>query len=98
MPNPESFLDPASFACATDPWSVASVDEEYIAVEWHAARHYGLKRAFPARQKLQVRGDRSFDILYLNLPDGSVREYWFDITSFYGRASSLMDDDDENPN
>lgn len=98
MQNPEPFLDHANFACATEPWLVASVDEEYFVVERHAAMHYGLKRAFPVRQKLKVHGDRTFDILYLDLPDGSVREYWFDITSFYGQVSALLEGDDENPN
>ena len=90
MSSAEPILDKISFACASAPLPVASVDEEYVLVEQHAAIHYSLRRAFPIRQKLQVRDRSAYDILYLDLPDGSVREYWFDITAFYGRAADWL--------
>ncbi len=91
----ELFRHGESYASAGAPLTVASVYEEYLLVERHAALNYGLRRAFPIRQKLQVHGECAFDILYLDLPDGSVREYWFDITSFYGRESLVWPDDDD---
>ncbi len=95
---PVALLDnERAFSNESQALPVDSVDDEYLVVERHAARHYGLRRAFPARQKLQVRIDRAFDILYLDLPYGSVREYWFDITSFYGRDSMWLSDDDQIP-
>jgi hypothetical protein len=63
---------------------VNSVEEEYILLAQHALIHFGLRNAFPFRQKLTVREQQAFDTLYLNLPDGSVREYWFDISIFFG--------------
>ncbi len=66
---PVALLDnERAFSNESQALPVDSVDDEYLVVERHAARHYGLRRAFPARQKLQVRIDRAFDILYLDLP------------------------------
>jgi len=36
-------------------------------------------------QTLIADQDRQYDIMSIILPDGSKKEIWFDITSFYGR-------------
>ncbi len=63
---------------------VCSVEEEYQWVAWHASRYFNIKNAFPFRQKLTIRSDRVYDTLFIELFDGCVREYWFDISHFYG--------------
>jgi hypothetical protein len=65
--------------------AVSCIEEEYEWVASHAAVHFAMRDAFPYRQKLTLQGNRAYDTLYLELPDGSTREYWFDITSFYGK-------------
>ena len=64
---------------------VTCIEEEYEWLAFHAAIHFSMRDAFPHRQKLSILETRAFDTLYLELPDGSIREYWFDITSFYGK-------------
>lgn len=62
---------------------VESVEEEYEWVALHAAWNFSMDDAFPFRQALTVRDGAAYDTLFLTLPDGSIREYWFDISSFY---------------
>jgi hypothetical protein len=63
---------------------VRCVEEEYELLARHAATHYKIPNAFPRRQRVTIRAGRVFDTLFLELSDGTVREYWFDISSFYG--------------
>lgn len=74
-----------AFSSEDSALKVNSVSEEYKLVEQHALTNFGIRDAFPLKQKLTVRGEKTFDTLYLDLPDGSVREYWFDISEFFGR-------------
>jgi hypothetical protein len=37
------------------------------------------------RQTLIHKNGREYDVLEIQLKNGSVRSFWFDITSFYGR-------------
>jgi hypothetical protein len=64
---------------------VACIEAEYEYLECHAAIHFAMRDAFPYKQRVSIRGSRTFDTLFLELPDGSTREYWFDITSFFGK-------------
>ena len=36
-------------------------------------------------QRQMDKNGREYDILEIELKDGTVRSYWFDITSFFGR-------------
>ena len=63
---------------------VKCIEEEYEWLATHAATYYKIPNAFPNRQRLTVRDGKAFDTLFLELFDGTVREYWFDISSFYG--------------
>ena len=35
-------------------------------------------------------GDRQFDVLRIKFRDGNAKEFWFDITDFYGREDPCM--------
>jgi len=70
---------------------VNCVEEEYEWLAVHAATYYKIPDAFPLRQKVTLRGGKAFDTLYLDLPDGSIREYWFDVSSFYWDFTKYMD-------
>ena len=37
------------------------------------------------KQMLMSQNGRSYDVLEIEMKDGSVRSFWFDITSFFGR-------------
>jgi hypothetical protein len=62
---------------------VESVVEEYEWVAKHAEMYFGIHDAFPTKQRLVIRGERAYDQLLLEVPGVGIREYWFDITSFY---------------
>jgi hypothetical protein len=63
--------------------SVGSVSEEYEWVARHAEIYFGMHDAFPTKQRLVIRAERAYDQLLLEVPDIGIREYWFDISSFY---------------
>ena len=77
-------LSLTAFSSEDTALKVNSIIEEYELIALHAFTHFGIRDAFPLKQKLTVREHQAFDTLYLDLPDGSVREYWFDISNFYG--------------
>jgi hypothetical protein len=64
---------------------VNSVDEEYDLLRIHAMQHYAIKNAFPVLQKLINDERGKYDVLIIKLQDGTKREYWFDISSFFRR-------------
>ena len=37
-------------------------------------------------QRLMGINDRMYDVLEIEMKDGSVRSFWFDITAFYGKG------------
>jgi hypothetical protein len=39
----------------------------------------------PAGQKLLGHGNRMYDLIHVELPDGSIRDVYFDISSFFGK-------------
>lgn len=90
--------NPGAFATEAHALHVDCIEDEYLVLELHAAKHYGIKQAFPKRQRLLVQGERAFDILYLSLQDGTEREYWFDISSFYGQCDGGLSFEDGDPN
>lgn len=74
-----------AFNCEANACPVTSVEEEYEWLAYHALLHFDIENAFPQTQKLTIKGKKNFDILTLVLPGGLLREYWFDISSFYGK-------------
>ena len=36
-------------------------------------------------QELMDEGDKQYDILRIKFPSGEIKEFWFDITEFYGK-------------
>jgi hypothetical protein len=62
---------------------VGSVAEEYEWVARHAEIYFGMRNAFPTKQRLVIREERAYDQLLLEVPEVGIREYWFDISSFY---------------
>jgi len=46
-------------------------------------------------QAAEIRGVRKYDVLEIEMKDGSVRRFWFDITSFFGKIGLNPDDAEE---
>lgn len=36
-------------------------------------------------QELINEGDKQFDVMRIKFRDGKIKEFWFDITNFYGK-------------
>ena len=91
-------LDFSAFESEEKAASVTNVEEEYELVERHALIHFGISNAFPIKQELHVRENKAYDKLILELKNGAIREYWFDISSFYKVRKDAFDpiQDDKN--
>jgi hypothetical protein len=57
----------------------SGVQAEYAWIRVH------LPKGRPAGQKLLGHGDRMYDLIQVELPDGSIRDVYFDITAFFGK-------------
>ncbi len=68
--------DGSSFAKAI---IVNSIKEEY---DWMRENYPGSKVNI---QSLQFKNKKPYDVLNFTLPDGKVRDFYFDISSFYGK-------------
>lgn len=84
-------LDFSAFESEEKAVSVNSVEEEYEWVKRHALIHFGISEAFPIKQELHVKENKAFDKLILELRNGAIREYWFDISSFYKERKNVFD-------
>ncbi len=63
--------------------TIDGIQQEY---EW-IEHHYGPRGvAWEVQQQTLTRHeDRTYDILSIQLPDGTMRDIFFDITEFFGR-------------
>lgn len=91
-------LDFSAFESEEKAVSVSSVEEEYEWVKRHALIHFGISDAFPIKQELHVKENKAFDKLILELRNGAIREYWFDISSFYEERKDIFDPIKDNKN
>jgi hypothetical protein len=63
-----AYTDPADF----EPYTAAYLDAHTAALDTLEM------------QMLQSHNERNYDVLRIKMKDGSMRNFWFDITSFYG--------------
>lgn len=64
--------------------SANGIPQEYA----HVGRICGRRNIdFQLKMQTQIsRNGRHYDVLEVKLKDGSVRSFWFDITSFFGKS------------
>ena len=63
--------------------SHVGIAEEYAYLE-RVCGKTGVDYTLVEQRQMDKNG-REYDVLEIELKDGSVRSYWFDITSFFGR-------------
>ncbi len=59
-------------------------EEAGVAAEYAWIRQ-NFPGALPAGQALLGHGEKMYDLITVTLPDGTAREFYFDISGFFGR-------------